>query len=283
MMSFMHAVAQPVVIPPELTALADQALSVACKDKATSQFDSIMTELGKKVDLATFKNLLPLEAQSLQAKVIVIAYYRARHDELYDKIMNAFFIVTSKSLGWKSLGGPRSPDVTPEYLAEKYRLIWEYQALSLSRDVDMRNQRLWVLSFAGWRPIEALGRIGNEKSLNVLELAYQKTLTDNNTYDFPDPPLGKMLTSIVKIGSSETNNTRNAFKSFFRCFTVSEKYDDAFTMNTLNKSTEKYFILHFSGMYPEILSRWKDAARAYPKDNLTPRELAFIQSVIDYR
>src|SRR5437016_1418238 len=86
---FTRAFAQS-TIPPELRVLADQALDVACKKKAAARFDSIMAELGKKVDVKTFNDLLPQEGQSLQAKVIVVAYYRAIHGEMYDNIMDAF-------------------------------------------------------------------------------------------------------------------------------------------------------------------------------------------------
>ena len=271
--------AQP-KIPADLATLVNQALALSFDRKAVLQFDAVMEELARKTDSKTFSALQPYEGQSLQAKVIVVAYVRAQKAEMCHKLMDVFYNVTADTPGLKDAGGPSAPQVDSKYQGEEYRLIWEYLLLSLDRKGEngFNSQGL-----AGWRPIEALGKICNEKSLVLLGLAYQRTI-DDKSIRLPGGTLGTIAVAIYDIGSSKSNDTAQAFKTYLACLAITEQHAEEFSKDSWNHETpDECFLRLIKVSYPEILAKWQAAASAYPKDKLTPGQATFIQNLISLK
>jgi len=266
-------------IPPELSALTDEALSYSCSGENLVRFDAIMAELGKKVDAKTCDRLLEFEGANLQAKVIVMAHYRTTHNELYGRIMDKYFNIHESDLRPGRHVGPLSPSVekNPEFLTEEYRPIWEYYVLNNYRIAEKSVGNFSVKAGAGWNTIDALGKIGNEKSLILLNYVYQQTLLKSEIV-FEESILDQLMQAICDIGGSGSS-PQAALEVLLECFGKAEAYKDKF-QKSYGKNLDDIFMGFLPSRREDELAKWRAAAVIFlKKSNLTAGQKSFLQKL----
>jgi len=265
------AQAQMPEIPANLKQMVSQALQASetatmgkynQQTSAQQKYEATMAQIADTVDPELAGKLKAYEGESVEAKIITIAVHKKQNPEMHKKINEVYFTsYPTERIVY------RAPPLAGEFREEKYRLAWEYYILACA--IENRPE------LSDRKPIDAVGTIGNSKSIILLETALNQVINQSLLSDSKIKTRMRMLFSAMfKLDASV------AFDSII---TAMKEIDElGYTIGIGGEDRDIYYLYAetvFHNMPAEQLAQWKQAAESYPKDKLDQQQQEFLGNI----
>jgi len=266
--------AQMPEIPAELKQMVSKALQASetamvgerkLRAAAQQEYEATMAQIADTFDPKLAEELKAYEGESIEAKVITIADYKKKNPAMHENVIESYFTRYVSKEAINKFG--RSPDVRSVFKEEEYRLVWEYYALACNLEDKP--------TLADRRPIEALGIIGNPKSMIVLQTVLNPLINSEVLKDKKmDSRMGTTLSAMLKL------NPSIAFEPVITAMKEIDKL--GYTIGIGGEDRDIYYLYAetvFHHMTAEQLAKWKQAAESYSKDKLDQQQQEFLGNI----
>jgi len=163
-----------VLLPPAIANLVNEGKEAllnkhfegeALTVDASKRFDQAMERLTEIVDEKLIATLRDMEAQSIDVKLVLIAWDRKKRPELYEEIRQTYVCFPLDRRYRNPWGHP--PPLQEKHSVEEYRIVWEYFILAPRGGGETFGGSIFA--------VQALPKIRNDASL--VTLVYEFGLT----------------------------------------------------------------------------------------------------------